>query len=913
MLHGRVTERELLRERTAGLADGRSFALLLEGPAGIGKSALLDAAVAEADGVRVLRTIGHEAETHIPHAALLDLAAPVLELRDRLAPADAAALGAAFALGSATSPGETVAVSAAFLALLGAVADEGPTLLVVDDAQWLDEASREALLFVCPRLEAEGVGVLIATRDGLPADRRFDRPGLERLMLGGLDDAAARAVAGTLAPAVLTSVLEAAAGNPLALRELPRGLAREQRDGRVPLRTPLAAREGVRAIFARQLAALPEPTRRALCLLAARGPASGAELPAALAGLDLSAGALDPARSAGLVVDGADAEPVFRHPLLASAAYHGEPTVERRAAHAALAAATPHPARRAWHLSSAVTGTDEAAAAALEAVARDATGRGASGDAAHAAERAAELSPASAERARRRLLAASAHALAGHDAEARDLIAAATADDPGVRRAADRVEAELDVRGGRPAEGVRLLEACAAAELGTGDRAAAAGALVQAALAHMYTGDMDALIDTGRRARDHATGVADDLAMLATLICGEGHAALGHGAEARELLGAAEPLLRSGDHPLELAEVVAMGALCSAWVERFDRAEQTIDRLVTRARRAGAAGRLGYPLAVRSHVGWRRGRWRAALADAAEAVSLSRETGQHGVLAAALPALARAEAGRGRFDEARRSGKEALAMADAAGADAIALWATSALGFCELSAGLPAEAVVALDRAAVLARDLPQPTLTMFAADHVEALVRVGRTDDARAATAVLADAAERSDTAWARAVVARGRVLLAPDDEVDATASVALGHHARVDLPFEHARTLLVIGERLRRARRRGDARVPVERALASFERLGATPWAERARDELRAGGAAAVPAADAPAVDELSARELQIAMLVADGRTNREVGSALFLSPKTVEHHLSAIYRKLGLRSRTQLATFFAEDRAA
>lgn len=916
VLHGRTTERAQIHVRLGGLADGRSFALLVEGPAGIGKTSLLDATVADADGIRVLRTIGHEAETHIPYAGLLDLAAPVLDLRDQLAPGDAAALGAALALEPASPTSDAFAVPAAFMALLGAAADDGPVLVIVDDAQWLDDASREAILFAASRLDADGIGLLLASRDGGPDERRIDRPGLERLTIAGLDDGAARALLderAELAPAVTASLLDAAAGNPLALRELARGLSPEQRDGHVPLQEPLAARDGVRAIFARQLAELPEPTRRALCLLAACGSAPDATLTAALAALGLPADVLAPARDAGLVVDGPGGLPAFRHPLLASAAYHGEPTVERRAAHAALAAATTHPARRAWHRSASVTGPHEQAAAELEAVAADATVRGAHADAAHAAARATELTPVAPDRARRGLQAASAYALAGHDGRALELIAAALADDPGVRSTADRARADIAIRGGRPAEGVALLEACAAEELAAGDRAAAALALVQAALAHMYTGDMGALIDTGQRARELASGVADDLAMLATLICGEGHAALGHGAEATELLGAAEPLLLSAEPPLELAEVVAMGALCSTWIERFARADAAIDGLVSAARTAGAAGRLGYPLAVRSHIGWRQGRWRAARADAAEAVGLARETGQLGVLAAALPALARAEAGRGHFDVARETAGEALAMADVVGADAIALWATAALGFCELTAGRPQDAAVALDRAAeIAARGLPQPTLTMFAADHVEALVRVGRLDDAAAATAVLADAATRSGASWAHAAVARGRILLADDADVDAQAEIALAHHAGADLPFERARTLLVIGERRRRARRRGDARAPLDEALAIFVRLGADPWAERARDELRAGGATAVVAADTPPVDELSPRELQVAMLVADGRTNREVGSSLFLSPKTVEHHLGAIYRKLDLRSRTQLATFLTEDRA-
>lgn len=910
MLVGRSDEEARLRERIAGLAGGRSFGLLVDGPAGIGKTALLETAVTAAAGTRVLWTTGHEAEAQIAYAGLHDLVTPVLELRDRLAPADAAALGTALALHppDGAQP-EPYAVPAALLALLGAAAEEQPVLVVVDDAHWLDEASRDALLFVVARLDADGVGVLLAARDERQSAVPLPHAGLEHLALGGLADDDARALLdqrAELRSDVADAILRSAAGNPLALRELLRALRPAQRAGREPLPTsPPATRAGVQAMFARQLDALPDTTRRALCIVAAAGHDDEA-----LRRLGLSDSVLAPARDRGLIVTG-DGPTSFDHPLLASAAYHGMPSADRRTAHAALAQTTAHPARRAWHLSAAAVGPDEVAAAALEAVARDATARAAHADAAPAAARAAELSADPLDRARRTLLAAGEYAVSGQSERALHLAAAAQADDPAAGVEADRVRAEVAIRDGRAHEAVTLLETGAAQALDAGDRGAAARLLLQASLAHMFTGDMAALIETGERAADHAEQSAPDLAILAALVCGEGHAALAHGARADALLTEAEPLLLSPTPPLELAEVLAMGALCSAWLDRFDRAERVLDTLVTAARAAGAAGRLGYPLTVRAHVAWRRGRWRAASADADEATRLARETEQLGVLAAALPALARAEAGAGRFDAARAAASEALAMADAAGSDAIALWAASALGFCELSAGHAEEAAAALDRAAsIAAGPLPQPALTMFAADHVEALVRIGREADARAALTRLEQVAPGAGSSWALAAAARGRLLLADDADIDTHAAQALAHHDGADLPFERARTLLAIGERRRRARRRADAREPLEAAVATFDRLGAAPWAARARAELQATGAPGAPASSTGGAGELSPREIQVARLVAAGQTNREVGSALFVSPKTVEHHLAAIFRKLGLRSRTQLATFMAEE---
>lgn len=357
-----------------------------------------------------------------------------------------------------------------------------------------------------------------------------------------------------------------------------------------------------------------------------------------------------------------------------------------------------------------------------------------------------------------------------------------------------------------------------------------------------------------------------------------------------------------------------MAAMCSLWIERFERVERIVGRMVSVAREAGAVSRVIYPLDVRSQLHWRRGRWSAAYADAEESVRLARETGQTGALALALAGLCRAEGGSGRIEQARAHGEEGIALSESAAGAATALHSLAALGFTELTAGRAAIAVNLLERADAIDRELPlgEPALTMYAPDLVEALVRAGRRDAAERALTRLQEGAERTGGAWAHAAAARGRLLLAGDDEIDRLGAEALSWHARVEMPFERARTELVFGERLRRARRRADARAPLERALRTLERLGAEPWAARARTELVAtGGRAALR--EVPPVEELTPHELQVALLVAEGGTNREVGAALFLSAKTIEHHLSAIYRKLGLRSRTQLASLLADQAAA
>ncbi|MBB4660714.1 AAA family ATPase [Conexibacter arvalis] len=914
MLYGRSREREQLAELVRGAGAGRSFAVLVEGPAGIGKSVLLAEAVAQAPAdASVLRTAGFEAEAGIPYGALSELLAPALHLLDGLPEAQRAALAGALALERAL-PRDRFAVPAAVLGLLGLAADERPLLVVVDDVHWLDPASREAVLFAAQRIDAEGVGIVLAARDsdGGPVAA----PSVERLGLEPLARADALALlrdGAPLADDVAEALLRVSAGNPLALRELPRALSAAQRTGQAPLSGPPASGGRVEAAFERQLAQLPATTRAALCLLAAGAGSPPEAIERALAAVGADGDALAPARAAGLLVE-RDGGLAFRHPLLTAAAYHAAPSGERRTAHRALAAALGDVQHRAWQLSGAAFGPDEEAAAALRAAGEEARERGAHAEAARAFGRAAELSREPTARAALELEAARDHAVAGHGERALELARrAAESDDAAVRAGAEHLRAHVLMRGGDPLEAVGALRSLAARAAARGDRAASARYLLEASFAHMYRGEMAELSELAAQARAQAEGVSPELAMAAGVAEGEALIALGRSREGDALLSGAEPLLHEFDPLSDLAELVGMAAMASLWIERFERVERIAGRMIAIAREAGAVGRLPFPLGVRSQLHWRRGRWAAAYADAEEAVRLARETGQTGTLALTLAALTRAEAGIGRLEEARAHGEEGVALAEVAAGAATVLHSLAALGFAELTAGRAEAAAAVLARADAIDRGLPlgEPALTMYAPDLVEALVRAGRREEAARALARLEEGADRTAGAWSDAVAARGRLLLAEEADVERIGAEALLAHGLVEMPFERARTELLLGERLRRARRRAAARERLERALATFDRLGAEPWASRARTELRATGAAAgAPARAVTPVEELTPHELQVALLVAEGRTNREVGAALFLSAKTIEHHLSAIYRKLGLRSRTQLAAMLAGE---
>jgi DNA-binding CsgD family transcriptional regulator len=361
-------------------------------------------------------------------------------------------------------------------------------------------------------------------------------------------------------------------------------------------------------------------------------------------------------------------------------------------------------------------------------------------------------------------------------------------------------------------------------------------------------------------------------------------------------------------------EILGMAGHSAIWIERWDRAQAVLDRIIEDAREASAVGVLIYPLSARSHLDFRRGRWQAAYADAAESVELARETGQIGLLAHSLTALARVESALGHGRDAQAHGREALDLCRALGSDAIRVYALSVLAFDDLAHGRVEPAIEYLDEAFDVTERLTmnEPGLVQWAPDHIEALARSGETERASVSLERFTRDAVATGRRWALAAAARCRGILAPADFAEHFEE-ALRLHADDGQPFERARTQLAYAERLRRVKQRADARPFLNDALATFERLGAKPWIARAQAELQATGGPSGPREEAAVsrADELTPSELKIALLVAQGLTNREVAGSLFLSPKTVEHHLSSIYRKLDVRSRTQLARLFAEER--
>ena len=631
----------------------------------------------------------------------------------------------------------------------------------------------------------------------------------------------------------------------------------------------------------------------------------------ALANAELPPDALEPAEAAGLLtLRGREIE--FDHPLVRAAVYHGGSPAERRDAHRALADAFPaRSAEKAWHRAAAAPMPDAGVAQALMDAAGDARGRAAFAAAARGFARAGELHTDDDERGRAMLEAAGAATIAGDLRRAFELAeqGARIAADPLLQSDLRAMAARTQMRLGDPLRAGQALVR-EAERVEALDPVRAGTFLLESAVTHMIDGTLRAMAETALRVREVTAGEAPGLEFLATLLTAEAYLALGETAAGDELLQACEPVLLGDEPVLGPPEVLGMAAHASVWTERFERAEALFDRLIGSLRDVGAAGSLVYPLAARSHLDFRTGRWPAALAGADESVRLARETGQESLLAHGLGALAEVEAGLGRAEAAREHANESVALCQAQGAPATAIYGAGALCLLELGLG---NLDAARDHGLAAERAFgetegDEPGVVRYAPDLIEVLWRLGEADEVPARIDELARQADRPLHSWTQAVVERLRGLMASDDEVDAHFARALELHAQTRQPFETARTQLLHGERLRRAKRRADARAPLSAALSTFERLGADPWTERTRSELRATGGPTGSAAPAIATDELTAQELQIALQVAQGRTNREVAAALFLSAKTIEYHLGSIYRKLGIRRRGELAGVLA-----
>lgn len=892
MLHGRAAEQGEIDRLVAAAHTGRSGAVILTGEAGIGKSALLGYAAAQAPGWPVLRTAGVESEAELPFSALHLLLGSVLDRVDKLPAAQAAAMTSA--IGPAPDPvGDRFLVGLAALTLLS---DLAPILCLVDDAHWLDRGTADALLFAARRLNAEGIVMIFAARAGIAA------PGVRELPLDGLAVEAAEALlaekAADLAPQVRRRIIEEARGNPLALLELPSALTPGQRSGRLsPLPSPVDAgppSNRVRHVFQAQINRFPEPARAALLVAAADDTGDLGVVLRAAARLGGTAAGLEAAERAHLIQLEASGL-TFRHPLIRTAAYRAASYFQRVAAHLALAAeleGTAHADRRAWHRAAAATGLDESAADELERTAERARERQATVAASAAYERAAELT-ADPCRAVDRLLSAAELALhAGQDHRAGTLAERAhplaTAGLAKARLA--RVRGSVEFECGRPNRAGQIFVE-GAREAAAADPGMAAQLLADAIRQAAFGGDRD----LARRADAmlRALALPPD-PYVRTL-------ARGMGVVARLIEGQPVTDLSAVRATIEMArgwELPALAASLSLMIGDEATAHRHADALVAQCREQGLVGVLPQALTLQAQAQMLRGRHEEAEAAAIEALGVARDIRQSGLAGQLAGVLAWLAAVSGDVERCRVFAAQTLD--DVQASQAMAAWA---LGLSDLGHG---SARSALDQLMTIWH----PFISLFsAADLVEAAVRADRPDLAVEPAGRLERWARAVARPWAAAAVARTRGLLSQGEEAGEHFARAVHLHEQgADHPFEQGRAELLYGEWLRR-RRRTEARGLLRAALERFERLGAAPWAAQAQAELSATGVAREIRGEGP-LDRLTPQERQVVRLAAAGLSNRQIAARLFLSPRTVGHHLYKAYPKLGVSSRAAL-TRLMEDR--
>jgi DNA-binding CsgD family transcriptional regulator len=901
MLLDRLPERAALSQLLDASRAGRSGVLVLRGEPGIGKSALLEYAVESAAGLRVARVAGVESEMELAFAALQQLCAPMLDKLEGLPDPQRDALGVAFGLNIGAVP-DRFLVGLAALSLLSEAAEQQPLLCVIDDAQWLDRASAQALAFVARRLLAEPVALVFATRE--PGG---EFGGLPELLVGGLRDGDARellssVIRGPLDERVRDRIVAETRGNPLALLELPQGVMPAELAGGFGSPGVPGLPGRIEDSFRRRLEVLPAATQR-LMLVAASEPAGEPALVwRAAERLGIGAEAVAPAADAGLLTIGERVS--FRHPLVRSAVYRAASPPEQRAVHQALADATDpqaDPDRRAWHRAQATLGPDEDVASELERSASRAQARGGLAAAAAFLERAAALTLDPARRAERALAAAQATYQAGAFDATLGLLATAEAGPPDqLRRArADRLRGQIAFASSRGSDAPPLLLK-AARQFEPLDSRLARETYLDALAAAIFAGRL-ALgggvreVAEAARAAPPPPGPArgpdlllDGLALLVT----EGYSA-----------GA--PVLRQAVSAFRGTDVSREEGLRWLWLAShaaeivMDYASWDVlsDRQVTLARDAGALIALPIAFNTRARVHLFAGEFAEAAAMVAQAESVIEATGSsiapYGTLALAVFRGRKAQAAhliQTATDDVRRRGEgEGLNFVQ---------WAAAVL--CN-SLGRYEEALAAAQRAS---EDSPTVRFASWAlVELVEAAVRSAAPERAADALQRLSGIAHAGGTDWALGAEARSRALVSDGEAAESLYREAIDRLGRTRLCVELGRAHLVYGEWLRRQRRRRDARDQLANAYEIFDSIGAAAFAERARIELRAsGGQAHERAVDMR--DPLTAQEALIARLAGEGASNPEIAAQLFISRATVAYHLRKVFTKLGVSSRSQLA---------
>lgn len=913
-LVGRRAERELVGDVLARASAGQSQVLVVRGEPGIGKTALLTHAqdTASRSGFRVETSVGIEAEAQFAFAALHQLCTPLDEHVAALPQPQQAALGVAFGRRSGPAP-DRFLVGLAVLHLLAEAAEEHPLLCVVDDVQWLDQASAQVLAFVARRLGAERIALVLAARD-LHVGDVDPFAGLPDMRLDGLGPADAQTLLGAavLAPLdaeVLDRVLAEARGNPLALLELPRDASTMLQVGGLGLPDALSASRRVEDGFRERSATLAKETQL-LLLAAAAEPTGEAELLwRATERLGVPPEAAGPAEAAGLVELGTRVR--FRHPLVRSAVYRAAPAADRRLVHGALADATDpglDPERHAWHRAQAVTGTDEAAAEALERSADRARTRGGLAAAGTFLQRAAELSPDPAARAGRALEAA--HVM--HDAGASEAAEASlrvAADGPLVARDQARLErlrALVAFHLTRDAGVPRTLVG-AATTLAPLDPALSRETYLYALEAAIVNGG-DGLRQVAEAAR--AAPVAPAGQNPADLLL-DGLVAT-HTEEyetgALFLRRALEAFSREESTPAdagrrgETVRWLWLATRTAATLFEDDMVCLLAEQNVRLARTTGALATLPAALVLQSITLVLRGELGRAAELSDEGVSISRATG-------AVPSLqAQLMIGgwRGRPDDRAEILRTLGRAAPGPRHDTEVSMAQYALAVLHNAHGnYPAAHAAA--RQASESLDLTQSHMTLWEdnvalPELVEAASRAGEAEHARAGLERLSSRADATRTDWALGLAAYSRALVTTGAGAEDHYHEAVERLGRCRMAVHLARTHLAYGEWLRRQDRRQDARDQLHTAHEMLSTMGAAAFAARAARELRATGEHVRKRGTQPS-DALTAHEAHIARLVATGATSREVAAELFLSPRTVEAHLRSIFQKLGITSRRQL----------
>ena len=908
-LLGRQREIEVLDRLLDDVRGGASPALVIRGEPGVGKTALLDYLHERAPGRRVARAMGVQSEMELSLSGLHQLCAPMLGRLDGLPGPQRDALRTAFGL-SAGEPPNRFLLGLAVLGLLSDAAEESPLVCLVDDAQWLDRTSAQALSFVARRVLAESVALVFVVRE--PCDEQEEFTGLPELVVEGLGDDDARAllesvIGSRLDERVGERIVAETRGNPLALVELPRGLTAAELAGGfgLPATMPLDGR--IEESFLQRVERLPADTQLLLLVAAAEPAGDPALLRRAADGLGIGFQAAAPAKADGLLTIGSRV--LFHHPLVRSAVYRAASEEDRRTVHHALAEATDAEVdsdHRAWHRAQAATGPDEELADELERSAGRAQASAGLSAGATFLALAADFTVDPARRAERALAAAQAKHEAGTPDAALALLALVETGplDDLQRVRVDLLRAQIAVAVNRGSDAVQLLL-----------KAAKQFEPLDVGLARAtYLDAISAAIVVGPLAGGDAGGVldvAEAVRAAPQLPRGEGPADL--------LLDGLVSLLMDGPAPAAPILKRALGALRSERISEDEglrclwlgsRAAMSMwedeawnalaDRHVKLARDAGALAVLPMALRSRMNVHIHLGEFTAAASLIEELDAITKVTGGHHHPGYAAKTLA---AWKGGEAEALELMAELPSWADGA-LVATAQYATAFLcnGF-----GRYEDALAAAEQVSEQPEALGVAGWAL--AELVEAAIRSGETERAADAFERLAESTRASGTEWALGVEARSRALLSEGETAEDLYREAIDRLGNTRVRAALARAHLVYGEWLRRERRRLDARKQLRIAHGLFNEMGLEGYAERAARELLATGETARKRS-VETLDELTTQEAQIAGLARDGLSNPEIGARLFISPRTVEYHLHKVFAKLGIRSRSQLDPALAAD---